>query len=126
LRGLHFQKHEFAQAKLVRVVFGRVLDVVVDLRKEKSTFGKYFSTLLDADTKRLLMVPRGFAHGFVVLSEQATFQYKVDNVYNAGSEGGIIFDDATLSIDWMIPQKDLILSEKDRKLQSFLDWKKSS
>ena len=119
LRGLHFQKGSYAQAKLVRVVSGEVLDVVVDLRPGSSTFGKSESFLLSGENKRMLMVPRGFAHGFVVLSSQAIFQYKCDNLYAPEHESGIRFDDPTLNIDWKVPHEKALLSEKDRKLPLF-------
>jgi len=113
LRGLHYQLGEFAQAKLVRVISGKVLDVAVDIRKESETFGDCISVELTGDNKKQLFVPRGFAHGFVVLSETAIFSYKCDNFYNKASEGGIIYNDATLGIDWKLSQKNLIISEKD-------------
>jgi dTDP-4-dehydrorhamnose 3,5-epimerase len=119
LRGLHFQKGASAQAKLVRVAQGTVLDVVVDVRKESPTFGKHFSIKLDDKNNYQLFVPRGFAHGFVVLSEQAIFCYKCDNYYDKQSEGGIIYNDATLHIDWHLPKDKLIVSEKDKQLPSF-------
>ncbi|MCH2489902.1 MAG: dTDP-4-dehydrorhamnose 3,5-epimerase [Flavobacteriales bacterium] len=119
LRGLHYQKGKMAQAKLVRVVVGRVLDIVVDLRKDSNSFGKHFSYILDAENQHQLFVPRGFAHGFVVLSEKAVFAYKCDNYYDKASEGGIIYNDATLSLDWHLPKEDLIISEKDRQLPTF-------
>lgn len=121
LRGLHFQKGEYAQAKLVRAVVGQVLDVVVDLREDSPTFGKSFSIILDDQSQKQLLIPRGFAHGFVVLSTNAMFSYKVDNFYNKESEAGIIFNDNALAIDWMIPERDIILSDKDKKLGSFHD-----
>lgn len=119
LRGLHYQLPPYTQAKLVRVVKGKVLDVVVDLRKNSATFGKHVATELSEDNKRQFFVPRGFAHGFVVLSEEAIFQYKCDNYYAPGHEGGIRFDDPALNIDWKIPIKDMILSEKDLKHKDF-------
>lgn len=119
LRGLHFQTGEHAQAKLVRVVKGRVLDVVVDLRKEEPTFGKHFSIELSAENNRQLFVPRGFAHGFVVLSEEAEFLYKCDNYYEPSSESGILFNDPDLSIDWKIPAKDVKISPKDAANKAF-------
>lgn len=121
LRGLHLQKGEYAQAKLVRAVVGKVLDVVVDLRNNSETFGKTFSIILDDKSQKQLLIPRGFAHGFVVLSANAMFSYKVDNFYNKESEAGIIFNDKNLAIDWMIPEGDIILSDKDKKLGSFYD-----
>lgn len=115
LRGLHFQKPPFAQSKLVRVVKGEVLDVAVDIRKDSPTFGQYASVLLSGENKRQFFVPRGFAHGFVVLSEQAVFQYKCDNYYAPQSEGSIAFNDPDLKIDWQIGASDIILSEKDKQ-----------
>lgn len=119
LRGLHFQDGEHAQAKLVRVLQGKVLDVVVDLRKTSATFGKSFSIELSEDSHQQLYIPRGFAHGFLVLSETAVFFYKCDNYYNKASEKGIIFNDTDLAIDWQLSDIDLILSEKDRILPTF-------
>jgi dTDP-4-dehydrorhamnose 3,5-epimerase len=114
LRGLHFQKGEFAQAKLVRVLQGAVLDVAVDIRKNSPTFGKHFSLELSESSRTQLYIPRGFAHGFVVLSERAVFFYKCDNYYNKQSEGGIMYNDPALQIDWKLKENDLILSEKDK------------
>ncbi|TYB74187.1 dTDP-4-dehydrorhamnose 3,5-epimerase [Bizionia saleffrena] len=119
LRGLHFQKGNWAQAKLVRVVKGRVLDVAVDIRKESPTYGQHFSVELTEDNKKQLFVPRGFAHGFVVLSDTAIFSYKCDNYYNKASEGGIMYNDVALNIDWQLPSKALIISEKDAILSTF-------
>lgn len=116
LRGLHFQKPPFAQAKLVRVVKGKVLDVAVDIREGSATFGKHVSVELSDENKRQLFIPRGFAHGFVVLSDEAVFQYKCDNYYAPDYEGGILWNDPALNIDWKIPVKDIILSDKDKKL----------
>ena len=116
LRGLHFQKGEYAQAKLVRVINGKVLDVAVDLRKNSTTFGKWFSVELSGENKRQLFVPRGFAHGFVVLSEFAIFNYKCDNFYNKASESGIIFNDSALNIDWQLNTNEILVSEKDLEL----------
>ncbi|MCL5127246.1 dTDP-4-dehydrorhamnose 3,5-epimerase [Algibacter sp. L4_22] len=121
LRGLHYQTGEYAQAKLVRVVKGSVLDVAVDLRKESVTFGQYFSIELTEENKKQLFIPRGFAHGFVVLSDTAIFSYKCDNFYNKASEGGILFNDPTLNIDWVMPEEKLIVSEKDLILRTFND-----
>ena len=114
IRGIHFQKGEYAQAKLVRVLEGKVLDVAVDLRKNSKTFGKYVSVELSAENRRPLMIPRGFGHGFSVLSETAVFAYKCDNVYNKASEGGLRFDDPSLGIDWKIDLNKAVLSEKDK------------
>ena len=116
LRGLHFQMGEFAQAKLVRVMNGRVLDVAVDIRKNSPTFGKHAAVELTGDSRTQFFVPRGFAHGFVVLSERANFFYKCDNYYNKAAEGGIMFNDTALGIDWQLPTEELILSDKDRAL----------
>ena len=113
LRGLHFQTGDYAQAKLVRAVKGTVLDVVVDMRKESPTFSKHFSIELSEDNKRQLFVPRGFAHGFIVLSETAIFSYKCDNFYKKPSEKGLRYDDPSLAIDWRLPTKEFIVSEKD-------------
>ncbi len=114
LRGLHFQKGAYAQAKLVRVLEGKVLDVVVDLRKGSSTFGESFSLELSDSSDTQLFVPRGFAHGFLVLSETATFFYKCDNLYNKESEGGLAYNDPDLKIDWKIDPASIILSGKDQ------------
>ncbi len=119
LRGLHFQNGEMAQAKLVRVVKGKVLDIVVDIRKNSATFGKSFSIILDDVEHLQLFVPRGFAHGFITLSEQSIFTYKCDNYYNKASENGIIFNDATLALDWHLPKEEFIISEKDLELPTF-------
>ena len=113
LRGLHFQKGEFAQAKLVRVVKGEVLDVAVDIRRGSPTFGKYVSVLLSGDNHRQLFVPRGFAHGFAVLSPQALFQYKCDNFYAPDHEGAVAWNDPDIAIDWQLPAADVVLSPKD-------------
>jgi dTDP-4-dehydrorhamnose 3,5-epimerase len=115
LRGLHMQTGENAQAKLVRVLEGSVLDVAVDLRKYSPTFGKNFTVELTAENHKQLYIPRGFAHGFVVLSDKAVFFYKCDNFYNKESELGIMYDDPDLKIDWQLPTDDLILSDKDKK-----------
>ncbi|MFY0631995.1 MAG: dTDP-4-dehydrorhamnose 3,5-epimerase [Flavobacteriaceae bacterium] len=119
LRGLHFQKGEHAQAKLVRVIKGRVLDVAVDLRPNSVTYGKSFSIELSEVNKLQLYVPRGFAHGFSVLENDTIFSYKCDNYYNKESEGGIIFNDSDLNIDWMLEDHEIQLSEKDKMLLSF-------
>lgn len=119
LRGLHYQLPPYTQAKLVRVVTGSVLDVVVDLRRDSLTFGKHMAVELSDDNKRQLFVPRGFAHGFVVLSDEVIFQYKCDNYYAPDYERGIRFDDPALNIDWRIPKENMILSEKDLKHKSF-------
>lgn len=114
LRGLHFQKGNKAQSKLVRVLKGRVLDVAVDIRKGSSTFGKHVKVELTGDNHRQFFIPRGFAHGFVVLSEEAIFQYKCDNLYAPQSEGAIAWNDPALGIDWQLPKEHVILSEKDK------------
>lgn len=119
LRGLHFQEGEYAQAKLVRVLQGKVLDVVVDLRKKSPSYGQTFAMELTEENHQQLFVPRGFAHGFVVLSETAVFFYKCDNYYNKASEKGIIFNDKDLAINWQLSDTDLILSDKDRILPAF-------
>lgn len=121
LRGLHYQKPPYTQSKLIRVVKGKVLDVAVDVRKYSSTFGKHISVELSEDNHRQLFIPRGFAHGFVVLSPEAVFQYKCDNYYAPQSEGAIIWNDPALAIDWKLPAKDIILSEKDKKHPLFKD-----
>jgi dTDP-4-dehydrorhamnose 3,5-epimerase len=113
LRGLHYQTGEHAQAKLVRVLEGEVLDVAVDIRKGSPTYGKHVAAILSAENNRQMLVPRGFAHGFVVLSPTATFFYKCDNLYNKESEGGIIWDDPAIGIDWKINLDEVLLSEKD-------------
>ena len=122
IRGLHFQKGEFAQTKLVRVLEGRVLDVAVDIRFKSPTFGKYIGVELSAQNNKQLLIPRGFAHGFVVLSETAIFSYKCDNFYNKESEGGIIFNDKILNINWAIDLNKALLSEKDLRSQSFEEY----
>lgn len=114
LRGLHLQKGEHAQAKLVSCLEGMVLDVAVDLRKDSETFGKWFSLELTAKNRLQLYVPRGFGHGFSVLSKSAVFSYKCDNFYNKDSEGGVLWNDENLNIDWQLPFSDIILSEKDK------------
>ena len=119
LRGLHFQTGDFAQAKLVRVTEGLVLDVVLDIRKDSKTYGQHFSIELSKENKKQLFIPRGLAHGFVVLSESATFCYKCDNFYNKSSEAGIIYNDPILKIDWKLPENELIISDKDKGLSSF-------
>lgn len=124
LRGLHFQKPPFAQAKLVRVLEGAVWDVAVDLRKNSKTFGKWFGVELSAENKKQFFIPRGFAHGFSVLTPSAKFTYKCDNFYNKESEGAICFNDEELNIDWKIEISKAILSEKDLKNKSFADYKK--
>ena len=113
LRGLHYQRNEWSQAKLVKVVQGKVLDVIVDLRHNSPTFGKHISVELSDENNRQLWIPRGFAHGFVVLSEFAKFQYKVDNLYHPEAEATLLFNDPTLKIDWILEKEKLKLSPKD-------------
>lgn len=113
LRGMHFQKGEAAQAKLVRVVSGRVLDVAVDIRKGSPTFGKHIAVELDGVSCKMLFIPRGFAHGFLVLEENTIFQYKCDNYYNAESEGSFAWNDPQVGIEWGISEEEVILSAKD-------------
>jgi dTDP-4-dehydrorhamnose 3,5-epimerase len=125
LRGIHFQKPPFAQAKLVRVLSGKVLDVAVDLRPESATFGEYFAIELTAENKKQLFIPRGFGHGFVVLSQTAEFAYKCDNLYSKEHESGIIYNDSDLKIDWQIETSELIISDKDQQLKSFVEFKNS-
>ena len=122
LRGLHMQKGNAAQAKLVRVLEGAVLDIAVDLRKDSPTFGQHYAIELTAENFKQFFVPAGFAHGFVVLSETATFFYKVDQFYQPGNEVGIMYNDKDLNIDWKLPINELIFSEKDTKLGSFADY----
>jgi dTDP-4-dehydrorhamnose 3,5-epimerase len=124
LRGLHYQTGEHAQAKLVRVLQGEVLDVAVDIRPESATFGQHVAVLLSAENQKQLFVPRGFAHGFIVLSETATFFYKCDNFYNKESEGGIIYNDDSMKIDWQLPENELLISEKDLVLPLLKEAKK--
>ena len=117
LRGLHFQNPPFEQTKLVRVILGEVLDVCVDLRKNSQTYGKWESIILSEQNKKQLFIPKGFAHGFVVKSEVAIFSYKVDKIYNPKYDSGILFNDKFLDIDWQIPEKDLVISQKDLNLK---------
>ena len=121
LRGLHFQTGGHAQAKLVRVLEGIVLDIAVDIRKGSPTFGQHVAVELTTVSRKQLFVPRGFAHGFVVLSERAVFFYKCDNYYNKQAEGGIMYNDAHLNIDWKIAEADVILSDKDKQNPSLND-----
>jgi dTDP-4-dehydrorhamnose 3,5-epimerase len=125
LRGLHYQTSEHAQAKLVRVLQGEVLDVAVDIRPESETFGQYEAVLLSDENKKQFFVPRGFAHGFLVLSETATFFYKCDNFYNKESEGGIAYNDKTINIDWQFSFENLIISEKDKVQPTIENAKKA-
>lgn len=122
VRGLHLQKGEHAQAKLVRVLEGKILDVAVDLRKESETYGQWVALELSAENKKQLYIPRGFAHGFSVLSETATVLYKCDNFYHKESEAGIMYNDPDLNIDWQIPKESMIISDKDMRLSSFKNW----
>ncbi len=115
VRGLHFQRGRFAQAKLVRVVSGRVLDVAVDIRRGSPTFGRHVAVELSGENRRQLFIPRGFAHGFAVLSDEALFQYKCDNPYAPQSEGGIAWNDPAIGIDWRLPADAIRLSDKDRR-----------
>ena len=124
LRGLHYQCGEYAQAKLVRVLQGEVLDVAVDLRPNSETFGQYEAVLLSSKNQKQFFIPRGFAHGFLVLSETATFFYKCDNFYNKESEGGLLYNDESISIDWGFPNEKLVISEKDKILPKLASAKK--
>ena len=119
IRGLHFQKAPFTQTKLLRVVQGEILDVVVDLRKGQPTYGKSFSVILTAENKKQLLIPKGFAHGFSVLSSSADVIYKCDALYNKQSESGLLFNDPLLNIDWKLSQEEIIVSEKDLVLPTF-------
>jgi len=122
LRGLHMQRGAAAQAKLVRVLEGAVLDIAVDLRKSSPSFGQHYAIELTADNHKQFFVPAGFAHGFVVLSEAATFFYKVDKFYEPGNEVGIMYNDQDLNIDWRLAEREIILSEKDKTLGSFAEY----
>ena len=124
LRGLHYQCGEHAQAKLVRVLQGEVLDVAVDLRPDSKTYGQYEAVVLSEENQLQFFIPRGFAHGFLVLSETATFFYKCDNLYNKESEAGLIYNDETLNINWNFPFKDLIISDKDLVLPTLQNCNK--
>jgi dTDP-4-dehydrorhamnose 3,5-epimerase len=119
LRGLHFQKPPYTQAKLVRCLKGSVLDVVLDLRKDSKTYGIFETISLTEENKKQLFIPKGFAHGFVVLSKSAIFSYKVDNYYNPDSESGVLWCDLDLNIDWKINKNEIIISEKDKNLPTF-------
>ena len=123
LRGLHYQEPPFSQAKLVRVTQGSVLDVAVDIRQDSPTFGKHIAIELNEENKKQLFIPRGFAHGFVVLSENAVFSYKVDNYYNREFDRGIAFDDPALEINWKLKKSDIKISDKDIYQPSFDDIK---
>lgn len=124
VRGLHFQKPPYSQAKLVQVIEGAVLDVAVDLRSDSATYGQWHAVELTAENHLQFLIPRGFAHGFAVLSETAIFTYKCDNLYHPESEGGIIYNDPTLNIDWGIPADKALISEKDTKHPLFKDLEK--
>ncbi|UYW00955.1 dTDP-4-dehydrorhamnose 3,5-epimerase [Flavobacterium agricola] len=124
LRGLHYQTGAHAQAKLVRVLSGSVLDVAVDIRPESETYGQYVAVELTAENQKQLFIPRGFAHGFVVLSETASFFYKCDNFYNKESEGGIIYNCPEIGVDWQLPVTDFLVSEKDAILPNLSKAKK--
>lgn len=119
LRGLHFQTGQYAQAKLIRAIKGRIMDVIVDIRQDSDTYGQHFSIEISEENKKQLFIPRGFAHGFVVLSEEAIISYKCDNFYNKDSERGIIYNDSSLDIDWKVSRQDLIISNKDLSLPKF-------
>ncbi len=125
LRGLHYQIGEYSQAKLVRVLSGEVLDVAVDICPDSKTYGQHVAVVLSGENQNQFFVPRGFAHGFLVLSETATFFYKCDNFYNIESEGGIIYNDPALKIDWSLKQEELIISEKDKVLPTLANSKKA-
>lgn len=125
LRGMHYQTGEYAQAKLVRVLKGEVLDVAVDIRPGSPTYGQYESVILSGENQKQFFVPRGFAHGFLVLSDTAVFFYKCDNFYNKESEGGIMYNDATINIDWGFPAENLIISEKDKSQPTLENAKKA-
>lgn len=124
LRGLHYQKDEYAQAKLVRVLQGEVLDVAVDIRPNSSTYGEYTAVILSAENKRQFFIPRGFAHGFLVVSKTAVFAYKCDNFYNKESEAGIIYNDKNININWNFPEEELLISEKDKQLPTLQNAQK--
>jgi len=124
VRGLHFQKPPYSQAKLVQVIEGAVLDVAIDLRSDSATYGQWHAVELTAENHLQFLIPRGFAHGFAVLSETAIFTYKCDNLYHPESEGGIIYNDPTLNIDWGIPVDKALISEKDTKHPLFKDLEK--
>jgi dTDP-4-dehydrorhamnose 3,5-epimerase len=124
LRGLHYQTGEHAQAKLVRVLNGEVLDIAVDIRPGSETYGEYASVVLSGENQKQFFVPRGFAHGFLVLSETAVFFYKCDNFYDRESEGGIIYNDPSINIDWNFPVEQMLVSEKDMNLPTLENAKK--
>ena len=122
LRGLHFQKPPFAQAKLVRCIEGKVLDVVVDIRKNSKTYGQYFTTELSGENKKQVFIPRGFAHGFLVLSDSAIFAYKVDNTYAPEHDAGIRWNDPIVNIQWGLSESEVLVSEKDAQLPFFTEF----
>lgn len=123
LRGLHFQSPPYSQSKLVRVIKGKVLDVAVDLRYDSETYGKHFKLVLSGKNKKQFFIPKGFAHGFLVLSKKAIFNYKVDNYYNSESDSGIIYSDPDIAIDWDMPLENIRLSPKDKHLGKFKSFK---
>lgn len=125
LRGLHYQVGEYAQSKLIRVLSGEILDVAVDIRPGSETFGQYVTIVLSAENQKQFFIPKGFAHGFIVLSDTATIFYKCDNFYNKESEGGIIYNDPTLQIDWLLPEQEFIISEKDAVLPTIANARKA-
>lgn len=125
VRGLHYQKGDSAQAKLVRVIEGTVLDIAVDLRHQSPTYGQHVAIELSEQNNRQLFIPRGFAHGFSVLSETAIFDYKCDNFYDPAAEGGIAYNDSELNIDWRIPHEKVILSDKDKNFPSLIDYSRN-
>jgi len=123
LRGLHYQKPPFAQAKLVRCIEGEILDIAVDIRKDSPTYGLYHSDVLSSENKKQLFIPKGFAHGFVVLSEYAVFAYKVDNTYAPDCEAGILWNDKELGVEWVVNEKEIFISDKDDQLPLFSEFK---
>ena len=123
LRGLHYQKPPFAQAKLVRCIEGEILDIAVDIRKDSPTYGLYHSDVLSSENKKQLFIPKGFAHGFVVLSEYAVFAYKVDNTYAPDYEAGILWNDKELGVEWGVNEKEIFISDKDDQLPLFSEFK---
>ena len=123
LRGLHFQKPPYSQAKIIRVIEGEILDVAVDLRHKSKTYGKHESIILSGENKKQFFIPRGFAHGFITLSKKATIIYKVDNCYSAKHDSGIIYNDSSLQIDWMLNKNEFNISDRDLKLKSLSELK---
>lgn len=123
IRGLHTQLGEFDQAKIVKVIKGKVLDVIVDIRPNSDSFGQYFSIELSEENRLQLFIPKGFLHGYSVLSEDCIFTYKLDNYYNKDAEYGVLYNDNTLNIDWKLPKKDIVISEKDKLLHTFKELK---